>query len=180
MKTNQKPEVKMRIELIEIKHDMDESPDISCIGDFTDQPDEWNICRCCGEYLANCDTEHEIPRSGREYRFFKPYAGGEKAGTADYQKYGKQDYNRMEMLARGDFCYIGIYAEATVSYPINSNGDRQLETFTSGGLWGIESDSGDYIEEIETEQLANLANHLAHFGIKWEPDNTKVEIKRPD
>ena len=38
--------------------------------------------------------------------------------------------------------------------------------FTSGGLWGIESDSGDeYIKEVEEQEFYDLKDHLAAFGI---------------
>ena len=84
--------------------------------------------------------------------------------------YGMQDYERMEGLNNGDWCFIGIIAEATVKYPINNNGSYRLETFTSGGLWGIESDSGDYLDTVASEQIADLKKHLAVFGIKWNDD----------
>lgn len=171
----------MKIESIKVKRLLDEHPDTSCIGEYTDDPNDWSICRCCGEYLTNCDDEHEIPRKCRNYRFFLPYAGGEKQGTADYQKYGKQDYDRMESLNGGNWCFIGVQAEAEVSYPVagGSNGHRRLETFTSGGLWGIESDSDDdYLAETENEQLTDLVQHLSHFNIKL--DLSKIDIERID
>jgi hypothetical protein len=60
----------------------------------------------------------------------------------------------------------GVRAIVQVSYPINSKGDRRLETFTSGGLWGIDSDSGaDYKRNEEIMQLRELKEHLEVFGV---------------
>lgn len=48
--------------------------------------------------------------------------------------------------------------------------DRRIQTFTSGGLYGIESGgSQEYIREITDEQLDDLRLHLKHFGI--DPDD---------
>ena len=65
-----------------------------------------------------------------------------------------------------DWVYIGIYAEAEVSYPINPMGHKRLEWLKSSGLWGIESNSDEeYLEDIEREQLDNLREHLEVFNI---------------
>lgn len=159
----------MKILKIKVERMNDESPDTSCIGEYTDKPEDWAICRCCGEYLANCDEEHDIPSRGREFRFFKPYAGGEKEGTEDFQKYGKQDYDRMEGLNAGNWCFIGIGAKAEVV--LNKTGDRArfhggvIQHITSGGLWGIESDSENaYLQQVEGEQLTELAEELKRIG----------------
>lgn len=165
------------IDSIKIKVDYDENPDTSYIGEYTDDPAPGVIVRCEGEYLEKLgvqirDTDgrfmgkdYELPARGREYRFFKPYAGGEKVGTANYYKYGLQDYKRMEGLTSGDWNYIGIQAEAVVKYPIES-GSYRLETLTSGGLWGIESDSGDdYIKTVIGEELSSLKEHLKVFNV---------------
>ena len=102
---------------------------------------------------------HDCQHSNREYNYFRPYAAGEKEGTKDYQKYGRQDYNRMEGLERGDWCFLGIIAKAMIQTPSGT-----LQTITSGSLWGIESDSGDYLDEIGKEQLEGLRAELIAFG----------------
>jgi len=111
------------------------------------------------------NRQHDCPHSIRKCNYFKPYACGEPEGSKNYQNYGLEDYKRMEALNRGDFSFIGIMAEATVSYS-TGNGNRRLETFTSGGLWGIESDSSDdYIKEVEEQELDDLKEHLTKFGV---------------
>jgi len=82
------------------------------------------------------------------------------AGFEEQSKSRKESYGETwEML--------GVVAEATCSYPFESNIGTRLETFTSGGLWGIESDMDDNTrQDYENEQLADLVNHLSHFGIE--------------
>lgn len=101
----------------------------------------------------------EYPGHSREYRYFKPSAGGETPGTTEYRKYGLQDYARMEQLNRGDWCFIGIGAVAVIE---TANGTQQK--ICSGGLWGIDSDCTDYIETVKTEELSGLRNELQTLG----------------
>lgn len=103
---------------------------------------------------------HECPHSSRQYNYFQPYAGGEKEGTEEYQKYGLQDFKRMEGLNNGNWQFIGIIAKAEI---VTSN--DTLQTIRSGGLWGIESDAGDdYLEEVGKEELENLRSELMALG----------------
>lgn len=168
---------KIKILSIRIGKVPDESPDTSCIGEYTDKQENWVICRCCGEYLMCLPEDHIMPERGREFRFFKPYAGGEKEGTKEYCKYGKQDFARMEGLNRGDWHFMGIIAKANVQL----SKDSPIQQIRSGGLWGIESDSGEkYLKEIEQEQLAELKKELEACGfgeraIEYAFKNVKTE-----
>ncbi len=155
-----------KIESIKVKMIHDEAPDTSCIGEYTDDVENGVIVRSMGEFYEKlpaemerdldgkflCKGEPDIPTMGREYRFFKPYAGGEEKGTKDYYTYGRQDFKRMEGLLKGDWHFVGIMAEAEVLSPIEGMKDNfRVETLSSGGLWGIESDSGDYLKEVAQE-----------------------------
>jgi hypothetical protein len=60
---------------------------------------------------------------------------------------------------------IGIIAEAIVKYPEGNNGSYRLETLSSSGLWGIENNSGKYLDEVGEEQLAELKQHLECFNV---------------
>ena len=88
----------------------------------------------------------------------------------DVRKYTRQDYERMERLNRGDWCYIGISAEAEIGIPQGKphpvTGQSYLtQRLHSGGLWGIESDSDEkYIADEEKNQLAELKDVLLGFG----------------
>ena len=100
----------------------------------------------------------EIKREIDEYAdlsFLTDHLGGEE--------YAEQDDQRV--AAYGDWWMLGIMARAEVSYAIGQ-GNSRLESLTSGGLWGIESDSGaEYIETVAREELADLKAHLGHFSV---------------
>lgn len=88
----------------------------------------------------------------------------------DHPEYALQDYERHEALGRGEWNYQGCVAKAVVSYSIGQ-GSRRLEFFSSGGLWGIESDSSPvYMAETAVDQIHDLKQHLAVFGIPWGTD----------
>lgn len=192
------------INQIKIITETDESPDTSCIGEYTDSHDNWIINRATGEY---CDTIYkrqriidalkeridcpedfcpenadrkqwelnqvrrmhtieisgnvDFPNKGRTYRFFKPYAGGEKPGTKEYKKYGLQDFKRMEALIAGQWGFFGTHAEAEIT--MTKTGVSF--TIQSSGLWGIESDSENrYIKILAKEQLEELTELLTELG----------------
>ena len=68
----------------------------------------------------------------------------------------------METLNRGDWSYIGITAKAQVQL----NGQSTVQVLRSGGLWGVESDSGtQYLTEVATEELADLRSELQTIGL---------------
>ena len=74
-------------------------------------------------------------------------------GVIDSCRYTQKEYEenpeQVENWIRQDTQRLNSYgthwamydcmAEVIVSYPISKQGDRRLETLTSGGLWGIES-----------------------------------------
>ena len=67
----------------------------------------------------------------------------------------------MEQLNRGDWCYVGIRAEVDVQTSFGS----PIQTITSGGLWGIESDSDKaYFAEVVAEELGQLKTELRALG----------------
>lgn len=118
--------------------------------------------------LIECDCGEHGDMSRNEYRFFNPsFNYVDKDGNArpentpaEVRKYVRQDYDRMESLNRGDWCFLGIRVEAEVQL----TGDL-TQTITSGGLWGIESDSGkDHIQETIREEMANLKTELLALG----------------
>ncbi|MGO8717740.1 MAG: hypothetical protein ACLQMO_00810, partial [Acidobacteriaceae bacterium] len=60
-------------------------------------------------------------------------------------------HDRRQQYDNGDFGFIGIQAEAEIVVA------GVCQTITSGGLWGIESDSTtDYLSEIEKEEIEQL------------------------
>lgn len=133
------------IEKIVIRKRVDDSPDTSYYGEYTSQWKEGAIDR------------KELGDMGRgEYRYFIPAMTGHETGNPESPM---QDYKRMEALSQGDWCFLGIDAIAHIRI-----GDLSQE-ITSGGLWGIESDSGDdYLQEVAKEQLEELREQLSALG----------------
>ncbi len=151
---------------IKVVYILDENPDTSFLGEYTDEYDPCYFDREEGKMLRTLerDKEYEMPSVGREFRFFKPYAGGEEPGTPRYVRYGKQDLARMEGLNRGLWHFLGIRADAVVKL---GNGDL-CQKITSGGLWGVESDADDHLKEIEDDELSALRRELTAAGFSEE------------
>jgi hypothetical protein len=212
-----------RILKITLKHTMDDSPDTSMLGEYSNNPkSEFAIDRAHSEdcasqrgdiqpvketlehvqqtiadlhnavlaqyngTLANgrLDTEREAlddaynevgelidkiddcdcsggDMGRNERRYFNGCVENYKGETPeDIRKYIRQDYERLSGLYKGDWAYVGIRAEAEiVAY------NCVTQRITSGGLWGIESDSDRaHIEETEQEEFADLKTQLLVLG----------------
>lgn len=138
---------------------------IRTLEDEKDEPDEIisrliDKCKARQKKIENSGAT-EYPSKGREWRFFLPYAGGEKWPSRDYKKYGLQDFERMEKLNKGYWYFMGIRAEARTWNPKN----ELTQKITSGGLYGIESDAGnDCFKEVEAEELSQLRGELELYG----------------
>jgi hypothetical protein len=150
----------------------------------SDKQAEWdaleNACNEVGELLDavdECDCGEHGDMERGQYRYFNPsFNYVDKNGHAlpentpeDIRKYVAQDYARCEKRNAGDWFYIGIRAEARVIVnekvigPVASHGIAQ--TITSGGLYGIESDSdASYLKEVQAEELASLKAELIALG----------------
>lgn len=118
--------------------------------------------------LQTCDCGERGDMERGQYRYFNPsFNYVDKNGDAllentpdEVRKYVRHDYERMESLNRQNWYFCGIRAHAEVQL----TGDL-CQTITSGGLWGIESDSGaDYLTEVEDEQLDELKAELHAVG----------------
>jgi hypothetical protein len=128
------------------------------------------------EDVIECDCGgHQV--SSRECEYFNPSDNYQGCEPDEIRKYVRQDYDRMESLNNEDWYYLGIRADAEIGIPIHSSyvvedksGKRtehtyQTQKITSGGLWGIESDSdASYIKSVETDELADLKTQLLALG----------------
>lgn len=122
--------------------------------------------------INECDCDERGDMGRNEYQYFNPsFNYVDKSGHAlaentpdEVQKYVRQDYERMQLLHRGDWSYMGIRADA--EYHIDTgHGHSIIQSVTSGGLWGIESDSdASYFAEVEADELAALRTQLAAIG----------------
>lgn len=115
---------------------------------------------------CTCDEGGDMERN--EYRYFNPsFNYVDKHGKLvdgntpdEVRKYVRQDYERMEDLNRGGWYFVGVAAEAQIQLTYFG----PFQDISSGGLWGIESDSGDYFKEVEAEQLSELRQQLHALG----------------
>ena|SRR5437016_1875033 len=134
--------------------------------------------------VGECDCGERGDMARHEFRYFNPsFNYVDKNGnpsdgltSEEVRKYTRQDYERMESLNRGDWCFIGIIAEAEIQLTTTWENSvvskvswhspiAPYQTITSGGLWGTESDSDEsYLQEIEQEQLSELRSQLKALG----------------
>lgn len=114
------------------------------------------------EKLSEAELENTPSRS-REYRCFRPYAGGERVGTKEYYINGMQDFKRAEDYNRGGWCFMVAHAEAQII--TGTPGGGLINVIKSGHLGGIESDGDQsYFTETKQEQLAELRDALLPLG----------------
>lgn len=175
---------KNRIQSIRILHKIDEYPDLSYLGEYTDRkPYKEDLNRKSAfyrYYAERNEYKYFIPAySVSEHRNDLQKIGYSKGVSEEMaRQYCKSDFDRMEAYNRGDWYAIGIIAEAIIELPCN--GYKKMQVISSGGLWGIDSDSGSkYIEEIENEQLSELKEYCMQVNVytkNW--DN--IEIQRPE
>lgn len=116
-------------------------------------------CTCGGQFVERNSCQYFNP-------CHENYKGCERA---EIIKYCLQDFARAESGNNGDWCMIGIRAECEY-YASTPEGKGHvnfgpIQKLTSGGLWGVESDSGDdHLESIEQEELAELKHELLAIG----------------
>jgi len=114
--------------------------------------------------LQDCDCGERGDAARGEFRYFNGCVENYKGESPEkIREYVLRDYERMERLNRGDWCYLGMRAEAEILLP---SGDASIiQEITSGGLWGVESDSdASYLNEIEAAELSYLREQLRAVG----------------
>ena len=98
------------------------------------------------------------------------YIADSDPDTSYLEQDGFED--RLRQYRNGLFDYIGIRAHAESGIPQNpaknaktDSGVYIVQNISSGGLWGIESDSDRaYLETIEVDELADLKTQLTALG----------------
>lgn len=137
-----------RIESVKFVREHDTDADSSYLGAYSARP---------GADDVTIDRQERGDMGRNEFRYFIAANSARETGNPESVE---QDYNRAEALNRGDWCYVGVYAVAEVVIA------GTVQKIRSGGLWGIESDSGrDYFEELRAEQLAELKEQLRAIGL---------------
>ncbi len=180
----------LRVESLSIKWEPDEDADLSHLG------------KCVEEAGPTTFDRTALPHWDRhQYRYFLPanhlphnpknWASVDKKAKQECIKefgslaatdrhYAQEDWKRFEAAGTGKWCMMGCYCKVEVTYPlVGNNGSRRLEYFQRGGLWGIESDSGEeHVAEIEISQLEELRDHLKVFGIPWPAELEDMNVAR--
>jgi hypothetical protein len=184
----------------QIEWQYDDSPDLSYLGEYTDNRAAWTVDRkegrLLGEYIENylpfSDQEQmekkieELEDDGfdtywndeiledestlytlhywgyeviaadlrtnyntNSYRYFAPAnMDVEAESKEDKIKYAIRDYERMEDANRGYWqpvgCVVTMYIDG--------------EEVAYASLWGIESDAGDYLKEVEEDLISECIN----------------------
>jgi hypothetical protein len=154
-----------RILSIEVKRMNEESPDVSFIGEFSSHPDtQFAIDR--HERGANCHRTRQWfnPSTVEPFKEDASWIPADVENKRQYwhdamTKNAEMDYERATAYNDGDFGFIGIRAQAEIVI------GGVCQTITSGGLWGIESDSEEsYIKSVEQDELADLRGILHNLG----------------
>src|SRR5262245_57773741 len=108
---------------------------------------------------------------------FWPSRDENDAGYVPPEKYDEQQAlaeARMKGWREGDWHYIGVIARAHITVPI---GGSSFTCFTmdSAGLWGIESDAGEYLKQVFEEKKEELLQNMAKIGAFAAAELKKVE-----
>jgi hypothetical protein len=85
------------------------------------------------------------------------------AHQAEYERQLEAAEARMAAWEADGWHYVGVVARARVFIPIGG-GSFRVMTLDSGGLWGIESDAGDYLREVFGQERENLLAELRTLG----------------
>lgn len=142
-----------KIEKIVVEKVTDNNADLDYLGTYSNAP--------CGEFAIDRKERGDMQR--HEFRYFNP-----QPGACETQEQADADYKRMEDYERGRWYCVGIIAKASIS--TSDDGAVWLHnTISSGGLWGIESDTDkSHLDEIAAEQLEELRDVLSDLGFTAE------------
>lgn len=90
-----------------------------------------------------------------------PKAAGYPGKTGFVKAY-EAAQQRMDAWKRGDWNYVGVRAQARCL--LVKNGCGTFYTLTSPGIYGVESDAGDYLDTLYQEEKAQLAADMRALG----------------
>jgi hypothetical protein len=79
--------------------------------------------------------------------------------------------DRRAEYENGDFTFVGVRAEAEVVI------DGVTQTLTSGGIWGVESDAKEMIEEHASDEWSDLRQILKTVGVSTSELPAKFDPK---
>lgn len=81
----------------------------------------------------------------------------------NYESEMQKAKDRMAAWENDEWRFVGVVAKAVVYIPAGGTSFR-IMTLESAGLWGIESDSEEYLKEVFEEQKGDLLAELKAMG----------------
>lgn len=144
--------------VLQKQHDYDSIPDD--LGTFADQPDEMHPS-------STIDRQARGEQGRGEYRYFIAMNSPEETGNPNSVE---QDYKRYMDFNNQKWHFISVKAVAEVK--LTDNGP--IQQITSGGLYGIESDSDESeIERIIHEEKEECIEQL--MAMEFEPKDLRPD-----
>lgn len=154
-----------------------------------------------GEYSSEADPSRPevIDRHARgdmgrnEYRYWthtqdfeanrrslnRDHGMAKHAAWLEARRYIMEDYKRCEDYDKDDWHMTGIRARAEILVPQGRH--WIIQRITSGGLWGIESDSDeDYKDQVGADELTDLREMLDALNVDlsaWPADWDTIETR---
>lgn len=154
-----------RIQSIKVQRVADSDPDTSYLGTFSNRAyTQFAIDHCERTGSNRTNGQWFNPGTVEDFKESASWIPTTVENKRQYWhdamvKNAEADYARMIAFSDGQWEYIGIRATAEVVIA------GTCQTVTSGGLWGIESDSdAAYLQEIEAEQVSELRTILYGMG----------------
>lgn len=96
--------------------------------------------------------------------------------TDEDDEHHEEDAQRLASYGDSWEC-VGIRVQATIVIPRAEGNFQREHTLQSGGLWGIESDSGDaYFREVAQDEWNELKSELAVMNVVI-PDGVEIEYE---
>jgi hypothetical protein len=122
----------------------------------------------CNMKFAMTDTKVEVPTCKRIVVTSEQDTDSHPDETntdAEREVFTAED---IEAFEAGDWCYLGIYAVATVYVPMGGGGASFIFEIPGPGLWHVESNSlPEYLQSIGDEQIGELHAVLDALGITY-------------
>ena len=150
---------------VEVKWEVDDSPDLDFYGKYTDQYEEGAIDRRKLGQRGNGEFRYFVSANNSVHnpKDWDHVSGKEKADLIRKhgslanvtRSYAKSDYERMEAYNRGEWHMRGCVVTV-----------RLGSLKAKGSLWGIESDCGDAYEKEVTEDVTSSALRELHDELK--------------
>jgi hypothetical protein len=120
-----------------------------------------------------------IPDDDPDFSWLEPDSGRYKGcSPEEITKYEAQDAERLADYGNG-WTSVGVRAIAEIRFSEGTSVWAVGNSIETAGLWGIESDSGDYFDTIGDEELSELRDMLSALSFSSEAiDAAFADVKK--